>query len=108
MHRRLWLIGEPYQYLALWGTYGPSGARIQQFFAHSLHGIFGLGAGGFQGSTLVLDDSVTVGGRPVVQQYRFTRPAGGRFAQANRRSIDNGATWIVTLRATFRRTVAPD
>lgn len=77
------------------------GFRIQRFFAHSLHGISGLAAGGFQGDTLVLDDNIILQGHPLLQQYRFTRPSEGQFTQLNRRSIDNGATWVVTLRATF-------
>jgi hypothetical protein len=76
-------------------------------FAHSLHGIFGLAAGGFQGDPLVLDDNITVEGRPVRQQYRFSRPSAAQFTQLNRRSTDNGATWVETLRATYQRVPPP-
>jgi hypothetical protein len=95
--------GEPYDFLALWGANGQPENRIQRFFSHSLHGIFGLASGGFKGDTLVLNESITVNNQPLLLQYRFTRPVDGGFSQLNRRSTDGGANWIVTLRATYRR-----
>jgi len=95
--------GEPYQYLALWGANGFPEARIQRFFAHSLHGIFDLAAGGFRGDTLLLESRLTVQGRPLVQQVRLTKPVAGTFTQTDRRSTDGGATWTETLRAAYRR-----
>lgn len=96
--------GEAYEYLALWGANGSPEARIQRFFAHSLHGIFDLAAGGFRGDTLILESRLTVQGRPVLQQVRLTRPVAGAFTQTDRRSTDGGATWTETLRATYQRT----
>lgn len=95
--------GEPYQFLALWGANGMPDGRIQRFFSHSQHGILGVASGGFQGDTLILDDNIRLNGNPVLQQYRFTRPDSRMFSQVNRRSTDGGASWIVTLRATYRR-----
>jgi hypothetical protein len=93
----------PYQYLALWGANGFPEARIQRFFAHSLHGIFDVAAGGFHGDTLLLESRLTVQDHPVIQQVRLTRPVAGAFTQTDRRSTDGGATWTETLRATYRR-----
>lgn len=95
--------GERYDFLALWGANGMPEARIQRFFSHSQHGVMGLAAGGFQGDTLVLNDNLTLNGSRVLQQYRFTRPSAEGFTQVNRRSTDDGASWIVTLRANYRR-----
>ena len=67
--------GEPYDFLALWGANGQPENRIQRFFSHSLHGIFGLASGGFQGDTLVLNENITVNNQPLLLQYRFTRPS---------------------------------
>lgn len=95
--------GEPYDYLALWGANGDSTAPIQRFFVHSQHGIFGVASGAFHGDTLVLQELITVGGKPVIQDKRFSRPSGGRFVQVDRRSTDGGASWTVTLWAEYRR-----
>jgi len=95
--------GERYDYLALWGANGFPQARIQRFFAHSLHGIFDLAAGAFRADTLLLESRLMVQGRPLIQQVRLTRPVAGVFTQTDRRSTDSGATWTETLHATYRR-----
>jgi hypothetical protein len=95
--------GEAYEYLALWGANGLPEARIQRFFAHSLHGIFDLAAGGFRGDTLILESRLTLHGRPLLQQVRLTRPGAGAFTQTDRRSTDGGTSWTETLRATYHR-----
>lgn len=94
--------GERYDYLALWGANGDAPGRIQRFFVHSLHGIFGLAAGGFQGDTLLLEQRLTVQGRPLLQQSRFSRPTAEGFTQEDRRSTDDGVSWTVTLQARYR------
>jgi hypothetical protein len=95
--------GEAYEYLALWGANGLPQARIQRFFAHSLHGIFDLAAGTFRGDTLILESRLMVQGRPLIQQVRVTRPRDGTFSQLDRRSVDGELTWTETFRATYRR-----
>ncbi len=95
--------GERYDYLALWGANGDAAGRIQRFFVHSLHGIFGLAAGSFHADTLLLEQRLTVQGRPLLQQSRFTRPGAEGFTQEDRRSTDDGVSWTVTLRAWYRR-----
>jgi len=95
--------GEPYRYLALWGANGFAGARIERFFVHSLHGILGLAHGSFVGDSLWLEERFVVGGRPLLEQDRYVRPRDGRFTQLSRRSVDGGASWTVTLQASFQR-----
>jgi len=95
--------GGPYEFLALWGANGLPEGRIQRFFSHSRHGIFGLASGDFRGDTLVLEERLMLGGRPLIQQLLITRPTREGFHQVNRRSTDEGATWTVTLRAVYRR-----
>ncbi|MGE0555137.1 MAG: hypothetical protein AB7R55_17040 [Gemmatimonadales bacterium] len=95
--------GEPYEFLALWGANGPPDGRIQRFFSHSRHGILGLASGDFRGDTLVLEERLTLRGRPLIQQVLITRPTPDGFRQVNRRSTDEGLHWTETLRAVYRR-----
>lgn len=104
-HYRGTRYGEPYEYLALWGANGGPAGPVQRFFTHSLHGIFGLAAGAYQGDTLVLEERLMVRGQPLIQQKRYSRPSASEFTELDRRSTDGGATWTVTLQAMFRRRV---
>ncbi|MEZ4584873.1 MAG: hypothetical protein R2909_00525 [Gemmatimonadales bacterium] len=95
--------GEPYAFLALWGANGLPDGRIQRFFSHSRHGILGLASGDFRGDTLVLEERLTLRGRPLIQQVLVTRLTAEGFRQVNRRSTDEGRSWTETLRAVYRR-----
>lgn len=102
-HYRGTRYGQPYEFLALWGANGDSGASIQRTFSHSQHGIIGLYRGGWRSDTLTLEETVVVRGERILQQIRATRPGPDGFELEGRRSNDDGASWTVTLRARYAR-----
>jgi hypothetical protein len=97
--------GEPYEYIAIWGTSGAAPHRVQLVFVHSQHGLLGLSEGGWNaaGDSLVVDDSVFVRGQWVHQRNVFSRPREGSFVSQGWRSEDGGRTWFLTQRAFYAR-----
>jgi hypothetical protein len=98
--------GEAYDYVALWGTSGPPGRRIQRVFAHSQHGLLGLSEGRWNDSndTLVLADSAFVRDQWIQERLVVSRPRHGSFIMEGRRSEDGGRSWIVTHHAKYTAT----
>jgi hypothetical protein len=100
-----WRGGEPYAYVALWGTSGPADHRVQRAFAHSQHGVLDLMEGRWNSTmdTLILGDSVFVGRQWMYQRFVISRPEHGSFVVEERRSEDGGHTWFATRRATYTK-----
>ncbi|NOT09618.1 MAG: hypothetical protein HOP28_15610 [Gemmatimonadales bacterium] len=94
--------GSPYEYLALWGANGGAELPIQRTFVHSQHGLLGVSAGRFHGDTLVFQQRNIVRGTTVLEEGRFSGIAQPGFTIVDRRTTDDGATWIVTARFYFR------
>jgi hypothetical protein len=97
--------GEPYDYVALFGTAGAEGGRVQRVFAHSQHGLLSLASGNWNqaGDSLVFEDSALVRGTWIRQRYQLVRSANDELSTEGRRSEDGGRTWFSTMQAHYTR-----
>lgn len=98
--------GKPFAGRAFYGFNSVNG-RLQRMWSDSEHGMLTTYEGVLAGHEIVLDYRMVLRGQPVILRDVFLAMSADSFKVENRRSNDDGKTWLVTSKLVYVRAPAP-